>query len=92
VALGRTSEENLLAGLSGQDDLPTPRLAGRRRLAALAAALTVGMLALGTACGFGPDSDTGAAVPGQWWPWVCPDGGTPQPDAGCPVSDADGGP
>jgi len=35
--------------------------------------------------------DTGSQAPGDWWPWVCPDG-TPAPDAGCPVmSEPDGG-
>ena len=35
-------------------------------------------------CGFGTYVDTGSAEPGQWWPWVCPDGGAPSPDGGCP--------
>jgi len=46
--------------------------------------LVVLLAALGlSACGLGTYSDTGGPLPGQWWPWVCPDGGTPDPDAGC---------
>jgi hypothetical protein len=29
--------------------------------------------------------DTGTDYPGQWWPWVCADGGL-VPDGGCPVA------
>jgi len=39
------------------------------------------------ACGFGTYDDTGAAVPGQWWPWVCADGGSPSGEGGCNVDD-----
>jgi hypothetical protein len=40
-------------------------------------------MAMPAACGIGPYGDTGSPEPGPWWPWVCPDGGTPAPDAGC---------
>jgi hypothetical protein len=58
------------------------------------AVLAAAAFALGVAaCGFGTDDDTGRAQPGLWWPWVCPDGGTPNADNGClPAPDAaDGG-
>jgi hypothetical protein len=43
------------------------------------------------ACSFGLYSDDGSASPGQWWPWVCPDGGDAAPEAGCdPHTCADG--
>jgi hypothetical protein len=49
-------------------------------------------------CSFGLYEDTGSVDPGQWWPWVCSDGGTPNADSGCEVrcedgalSNADGG-
>ncbi|MHB1845124.1 MAG: hypothetical protein ACYCWW_09855 [Deltaproteobacteria bacterium] len=38
---------------------------------------------LSPACGGGVYDDSGQPYPGQWWPWVCPDGGYPAPDAGC---------
>jgi len=42
------------------------------------------------ACGIGTYGDTGSPEPGQWWPWVCSDGGTPAADAGClPARPAD---
>jgi hypothetical protein len=42
------------------------------------------------ACGIGTYGDTGSPAPGQWWPWVCPDGGAPAGDAGClPARPAD---
>jgi len=55
-------------------------------------ALVLALLLAGlAACGFGTDGDTGRAVPGVWWPWVCADGdGGPVPDGGCPVP-CDGG-
>lgn len=34
-------------------------------------------------CGFGTYDDTGSAEPGAVWPWICPDGGSPNDDAGC---------
>jgi len=37
-------------------------------------------------CGFELADDTGKPIPGQHWPWVCPDGG-PAGDGGCSVSD-----
>ena len=42
-------------------------------------------------CGFGTYDDTGGAVPGQWWPWVCPDGGDPSADGGCSIDTDAGG-
>jgi hypothetical protein len=50
-------------------------------IAALAASIAVAM----TSCGFGTYNDTGGAAPGQWWPWICQDGGKPSVDAGCGV-------
>ncbi len=64
--------------------------AARTSLLALGAAL--GLLA----CGSGFYDDSGQPAPGQWWPWVCADGGL-APDAGCgapppcPDGGADGG-
>ncbi len=44
------------------------------------------------ACGIGLYDDTGSPEPGQWWPWVCADGGEPDGEGGCepaaPASDA----
>jgi len=58
----------------------------------LARALVLAALALGLAttlaCGIGTYADTGSPTPGPWWPWVCPDGGGPAPDAGCEPPDA----
>jgi hypothetical protein len=58
--------------------------------ALLIAALTSGlaMLIACVACGIGTYADTGSPTPGPWWPWVCPDGGEPAPDAGCKPADA----
>jgi len=61
----------------------------RTRAFVLIAALTVASLAVMAACGFGTYDDTGAAAPGQWWPWVCPDGGALSADAGCVSTDID---
>lgn len=36
-----------------------------------------------SACGMGTYGDTGSPEPGPSWPWVCPDGGVPEGDAGC---------
>jgi hypothetical protein len=35
-------------------------------------------------CGLGSYDDLGEPVPGQRWPWVCPEGGDPTFDGGCP--------
>ena len=53
--------------------------------------IAVALLAAGiAACGFGTYDDKGGAQPGQWWPWVCAEGGIPSADGGClPVSGAD---
>jgi hypothetical protein len=40
-------------------------------------------LCAAAACGFGTYDDSGRPDPGQWWPWVCPDGAPPTTDAGC---------
>jgi hypothetical protein len=37
-------------------------------------------------CGFELANDTGKPIPGQYWPWVCADGG-PAGDGGCPAGD-----
>ena len=50
------------------------------------AAAAVAITALG--CGFGRADDTGLPIPGQYWGWVCPNGETPDGDAGCPFADA----
>ena len=43
-------------------------------------------------CGFGLYDDNGGTDPGQWWPWICPDGGDAAPEAGClPPRCTDGG-
>ncbi len=52
-------------------------------------ALLTLLAALG-GCGSGLYDDSGNPVPGQWWPWVCADGGL-APDSGCPVPACDGG-
>jgi hypothetical protein len=57
--------------------------------------LTLAFLLATAACGFGFSNDTGKPIPEGWWPWVCPDGTVPAPDAGCPAVDggaADAGP
>ena len=56
---------------------------------ALALLLLAASAAVG--CGFGLADDTGKPVPGQYWPWVCADGGAPG-DAGCGPADAGPGP
>ncbi len=48
----------------------------------LLASLLLALLGTVPACGSGLAGDTGQPIPGQWWPWVCPDGGL-APDAGC---------
>jgi hypothetical protein len=61
----------------------------RSRAVMLNAALTVASVTAIASCGFGTYDDTGAAAPGQWWPWVCPDAGAPSADAGCVSTDND---
>ena len=51
----------------------------------LATAATAAITAAG--CGFGRADDTGPAIPGQYWGWVCPSGDAPDGDAGCPLVD-----
>ena len=41
-------------------------------------------------CSFGLYHDDGSVDPGQWWPWVCPDAGTPNADSGCEIRCEDG--
>ncbi len=48
--------------------------------------VTVAVTAAG--CGFGRADDTGVPIPGRYWGWVCPTGGAPDGDAGCPSADA----
>jgi hypothetical protein len=55
----------------------------RRNIKALALVVAAALVFAG--CGFGFYSDDGQPVPGVWWPFVCDGGGTPDPDAGCPV-------
>jgi hypothetical protein len=63
-----------------------------RRTAALAALSLTWVALAATACSFGLYDDSGRADPGQWYPWVCPDGGDAlAPDSGCeprPCADA----
>ena len=54
------------------------RTRGHRR-----ATLLMLVVGLASGCGLGTYDDNGSPFPGQWWPWVCPDG-SPAPDAGCP--------
>jgi hypothetical protein len=42
------------------------------------------------ACGLGIYDDTGTAVPGLSWPWICQDGSTPVSDGGCTLDSDDG--
>jgi len=44
------------------------------------AAVSIGW---GVGCGLGSYDDLGEPVPGERWPWVCPDGGDPSLDGGC---------
>ena len=50
------------------------------------AALVLGLVSIGwgVGCGLGSYDDLGEPVPGQRWPWVCPEGGGPILDGGCP--------
>jgi len=50
------------------------------------AVLLVGFVSIGwgVGCGLGSYDDLGEPVPGQRWPWVCPGGGDPSLDGGCP--------
>ena len=76
--------------------IDAPSSAGARRppasgpqsfVLALALAAALGL----AACGSGLYDDSGQPAPGQWWPWVCADGG-PAPDSGCLAPPAcDGG-
>ena len=65
-----------------------PAPAWTRVFAALALPLAIAL----SACGSGLYDDSGRPAPGQWWPWVCADGGL-APDSGCtaPPTCADGG-
>ncbi len=38
----------------------------------------------GMGCGLGTYDDLGQPVPGERWPWVCPESGEPILDGGCP--------
>jgi len=57
-----------------------------RRLVVLIFVIVVAGAAMAS-CGFQLADDTGKAIPGQYWPWVCADGGLTG-DGGCPSSDA----
>jgi len=50
------------------------------------AVLLLGFVSIGwgVGCGLGSYDDLGEPVPGQRWPWVCPEGGDPSLDGGCP--------
>jgi len=50
------------------------------------AVLLLGLVSIGwgVGCGLGSYDDLGEPVPGQRWPWVCPEGGDPTFDGGCP--------
>ncbi len=52
----------------------------------VAVVLLVGFVLIGwgVGCGLGSYDDLGEPVPGQRWPWVCPEGGDPSLDGGCP--------
>jgi hypothetical protein len=51
------------------------------------AVLLLGASLAAVGCGFGLAHDTGQPIPGQYWPWVCADGGAAG-DAGCGPADA----
>jgi hypothetical protein len=50
------------------------------------AVLLLGLVSIGwgVGCGLGSYDDLGEPVPGERWPWVCPEGGDPILDGGCP--------
>jgi hypothetical protein len=50
------------------------------------AVVLLGLVSIGwgIGCGLGSYDDLGEPVPGQRWPWVCPEGGDPTFDGGCP--------
>lgn len=61
-------------------------MTGRRLLLVLALAATAAAAAIG--CGFGRADGSGQPIPGQYWGWACPDGGSLVGDAGCAAPDA----
>ena len=70
----------------------SPAPLGTRRLPFVLLLATILSLPVGAAgCGFGIGDDSGQPVPGQWWPWVCADGGGAVPDGGCLQDCGDGG-
>ncbi len=63
-----------------------PSFSARKTNSWKVAALLLGFVLVGSGvgCGLGSYDDLGEPVPGDRWPWVCPDGSEPSSDGGCP--------